>query len=158
MINDKLAGTNESEVAGDDNGYKVVAKRRRPKQKPMVGTGTGSESNNGGQMGEFKAANQKSEEDKKIWLFISRAKQEVTEDTVRNYIANKSKTDITHVDVKLLKTRTKKADNNCFLIGVKQILKDEVYREDFWPKGIHYQRFNFRIGQHFLEKNQTTQM
>lgn len=41
-------------------------------------------------------------------------------------------------------------DNNCYLIGVPIIYKQTIYEVDTWPKGVVFERFNFRKGDKFL--------
>lgn len=150
----EMAGRH-GEYNSDSDGFMVVKRKKRPKQTAQVGTADLTQSSTSSQQTNFQARVSKAQEDKKIWLFISRAKEGVTEDSVRRYIADRSGSDVDAVSVKILQTRSKMTDNNCFLVGVKQALKEDIYKADFWPKGIHYQRFNFRIGQHFLDKSQT---
>lgn len=89
--------------------------------------------------------------EKKIWLFISRVKNDVTEGKVSNYITHKTNEKTEEISVKKVNTYFKTKDNNCFLIGVNPKLRDLVYKEDFWPKKVAYARFDFKKGQHFLD-------
>lgn len=38
------------------------------------------------------------------------------------------------------------------MLGVPFEMKDIAYENDFWPTGIKYTRFDFKRGQHFLDK------
>mgnify|MGYP005984103013 CR=1 FL=1 len=88
---------------------------------------------------------------KKIWLFISRVQDHVSSDIVANFIANKTGQDQTTISVKLLEIHKNDADNKCFLVGVDPLLKDDVYKTSFWPKGVSFSRFDFKLGQRFLD-------
>lgn len=93
---------------------------------------------------------------KKIWLFISRAKSHVTKEIVCNYVAKKCNTNMDAISVKPLDTWHKVENNNCFLVGVDPNLKSIVYEPNFWPRGVAFDRFNFRRGQHFLDNSRNT--
>ena len=55
-------------------------------------------------------------------------------------------------------------DNQRFMVGVNPSLLDTVYDVNFWPEEVHFSRFNFRMGQRFLDnspynsQNQSTNM
>lgn len=91
---------------------------------------------------------------KKIWLFLSRIKDHVSEDIVKKYIQEKLKNDLLEPSVRKLKTFYMRKDNNCFLVGVDFSLKEAIYEHSFWPKGVTFERFDFRRGQHFLDNHQ----
>lgn len=126
----------------------IDVRRRKRKKNAHVGTAV----LNGDSDAEFQARSSKRPEDRKIWLFISKAKDSVTQDIVRDYIAAKGEVDKSDIEVKLLQTRTSYKDNNCFLIGVPLTMKEKVYESGFWPTGIRYERFDFRMGRQFLNK------
>lgn len=86
------------------------------------------------------------ESNKKVWLFISRVKDHVTIEKIKNYI--KKKTDLhDDSDIVVEHTKTKyddiRKDCQCFKIGINYDKKDVVYEENFWPKKVAYRRFNF---------------
>lgn len=97
---------------------------------------------------------QESPKNKKLWIFLSKAKDNVTEDLVKKYISEKSNTDVNDISVKQIKTYHQIKDNNCFLVGVDLNLIDIVYDEKFWPRGIAFDRFNFYRGRQFLDNAQ----
>lgn len=134
--------------------FTEVQRRRKRKKTTKVGTAENVASE--GDIGEFEAKGQNSSEGKKIWLFISRAKDHVSEEIVRRYVSGKlNSSDGGDVVVKHLETKLKIKDNRCFLVGVDPIAKEKVYGNEFWPKGIRFDRFNFRRGQHFLESRES---
>jgi len=92
------------------------------------------------------------QKEKKVWLFISRAKNHVTTDIVKDYLVQKTKEPEDKVEVQELNTRSDKPDNKCFMVGLKWMLKEEAYKTEFWPEGVAVARFNFKQGSHFLEK------
>ena len=71
--------------------------------------------------------------DKKVWLFISRVKDIVTEDGIKIYI--EKKTNLADNDVIVTRFPTKYDDIRknckCFKIGIKFDMKDTVYKTDF---------------------------
>lgn len=125
---------------------------RKRKKNVRVGTAENNESQSDNL--EFQARNYKRPEDKKLWLFISKAKSTVTENIVKNYCARKGKIREDDVEVKSLQIKGNNGDNNCFLVGVPLNLKDTIYENDFWPNGIRYERFDFRLGKRFLDRGQ----
>lgn len=132
-----------------ENDFIDVRGRRQRRKNQHKHTGK-AEVNGSIGVGNFEASNYKPPEQKKIWLFISKTKSTVTEEIVQTYIASKGKVNKEDVKVKLLQTKVTRK-NNCFLIGVPFSLKEAVYSDDFWPQGVQYERFNFRIGKHFLD-------
>ena len=85
--------------------------------------------------------------DKKVWLFVSRVKDTVTEDNIKTYI--QKKTNLADNDVTVVKFPTKydsiRKDCKCFKVGIKFDLKDKVYENDFWPSRVAFSRFKFDI-------------
>lgn len=141
-------GNDSVDTDTEEAGYKLVTRKRRMR-KQKVGT---SDNSNEESLQEFQARNYKKPEDKKLWLFISRAKASVDETIVKNYIAKKGVQKLEDISVKLLQTRTKLENNNCFMVGVPLDMKESIYKHEFWPQGVQFQRFNFKVGQHFLTK------
>lgn len=127
----------------------IDVKRRRgfKKKQHLVGTGIADVETCG-----FEARNYKPPEEKKAWLFVTKVKDLVSEETVKTYISKKLKLTENDVEVKTLHTKTQIKNNKSFLIGVPFDLMDSVYNTTFWPQGIRFERFSFRRGQHFLEK------
>lgn len=126
--------------------------RRRPRHRRRANVGT-AESNSGSESvgTEFEARGRNVSGSEKIWLFVSRVKDHVNEQIVQNYIARKSSLASETITVKCVETRAKFADNKCFLIGVDPAIKEEIYKSEFWPRGVNFDRFDFRRGQHFLD-------
>lgn len=134
--------------------FKVVNRKRKTKNL-KIGTAEVVESDECSQL--FQARNYKKPEERKLWLFISRTKSSVDEITVKNYIAKKGNQKVDDISVKLLKTKSEIKDNNCFMVGVPLQMKESIYDSGFWPKGVQFQRFDFKIGQHFLSAGTSTQ-
>lgn len=86
---------------------------------------------------------------KKIWLFISKIPDSVSETNIKEYIETKAET--ADVCVKSLPTRNQRKNNQSFMVGVSPNLKEEIYDAKFWPKNVLYERFNFKIGHRFLD-------
>lgn len=147
--------TEDSDQQNSDSQNFMLVKRK-PRKPKEIGTNAGVTYTKEEGF-EARGSNRKSSKDnKKIWLFISRAKEHVTEEIVKKYIQEKSMSEVPDISVKLLKTHYKKKDNNCFLVGVDPCLKEMIYEHSFWPKGIAFERFNFRRGQHFLDNPHQT--
>lgn len=129
----------QKESAANDtkDGFKVVRRRRQR----GVGSGDGKDTFQG-----------RPEKQKKLWLFITRVPDSVEEEDVRKYVAEKTGSE--DVSVKQLETILSKKDNRSFMIGMSVQQKDSVYKAEFWPKGIHFERFDFRRGQKFLDNRQ----
>lgn len=94
---------------------------------------------------------------KKIWLFITKIRDHVTEEIVEKYIANKTGKTSDTIEVKLLQTKNDKPNNKSFIVGVSLDLKEDIYKEKFWPVGVTYSRFNFARGKHLLNKKENFQ-
>uniref|UniRef100_A0A6P7HEC8 Uncharacterized protein LOC114347637 n=1 Tax=Diabrotica virgifera virgifera TaxID=50390 RepID=A0A6P7HEC8_DIAVI len=133
-LNHITMGSSENKT--NDEGYQIVTKRR----KKIMGTGIGDKDFHG-----------KSEKpDKKLWLFISKVPDSVNADHIKSFII--TKTNCEDIQVKLLPTDQKRRDNQCFMIGVLPDLREEIYNPAFWPKKIGIERFNFRLGRRFLDR------
>lgn len=82
---------------------------------------------------------------KKAWLFVSRVKDDVTEETVKTYIINKTNLNQDDVIVKQIETTYNRKDSKCFQVGVKFEMKDVLYKGEFWPQGVAFRRFKFNF-------------
>lgn len=91
------------------------------------------------------------EKDKKIWLFLSKVKNTVTEEVVKKYVVKNSQSAAAMVEVKLCPSKKPNNTQKSFMLGVTPDLKEVVYGEDFWPAGVQYERFNFSLGRNFLD-------
>lgn len=49
------------------------------------------------------------------------------------------------VDVKELSFQSKRGDLKCFLVKVPIHRKDELYKAEFWPKNVGFERFNIHV-------------
>lgn len=126
---------NASEVEENHKGFTKVKSK---KTRPMEGSGNGDSELHGRANG-----------DKKIWLFITRIPDKIEVKNIENYIKNRTNSD--NIIIKKLPTKNSRRDNQSFMIGVEPCFKEQIYDSSFWPKGIVYNRFNFKLGQHFLD-------
>ncbi|KAK9882552.1 hypothetical protein WA026_021900 [Henosepilachna vigintioctopunctata] len=77
----------------------------------------------------------------KMWLYVGKAMNSVTESIVKEYIINKCNiTDSDEVEVYRLSSLGKSL---AFQVGIDVSRYDEVNCADFWPKGIIIRRFHF---------------
>lgn len=141
---------NQPESTGED--FKEV-KSRKQKRRAKIGTGEINEEDN--LEVRFEGRQEPKKEEKKIWIFLSKAKDHVTDTMVKKFISKKTKAEEESISVKSIRTYYQVKDNKCFLVGVDQTLKDTVYYEHFWPRGVAFDRFDFRKGQHFLDNPRT---
>lgn len=88
---------------------------------------------------------------KKVWLFIGRVKDHVTEEIVKKYLEKKTDSN-NDIHVKEIDTYRKIADNKCFKVGLNFDLKDVVYTNSFWPRGVAVNRFDFRKEEKYLNR------
>lgn len=92
---------------------------------------------------------------KKLWIFIKKVKDNATSEKIKNYLTITLKAAPETIAVKKVDTYYRAIDNNCFLIGVDPIYKNDIYNDAFWPKGVIYQRFDFIRGEKFLDNPKT---
>ncbi|KAJ3657792.1 hypothetical protein Zmor_009572 [Zophobas morio] len=145
IINNKVSDPSykPDQIEEEESFQKIHHKKKKPrKYQYEVGEETSDENS-------FIGTSRK---ERKIWLFTSGAKEHVTTDIVSDYVSKKINEDKTDVHVKEIIPYHKKQDNKCFLIGVQPKHLEAVYSKKFWPQGIRYSRFNFKKGEHFLEK------
>lgn len=135
-----------------NHGEFTEVKRKRKTTRKNLNLGTHEIEKNSNEP-TFEARSHKEIENKKLWLFVSRAKDHVSTELVASHIAHQGKINISDVTVKQLDTRKTTIDNKCFMVGVPYNLQEVIYKNEFWPKGISYGRFNFRQGRHFLDQN-----
>lgn len=95
--------------------------------------------------------------ERRIWLYISRIKDQVTEEAIKQYISKKASTDCDSIYVKCLNLKHKIQNNKTFMVGVMPALREAIYEESFWPAGVRFSRFNFSMGRRFLDKEADTQ-
>ena len=79
---------------------------------------------------------------KKVWLYIYRVQQHVTDKMLLNYLNNKNVAKNPDFEVKELPAGRNK--NKCFCVGASFDLKAELYNSSFWPAGIGFKRFDFQ--------------
>lgn len=103
-------------------------------------------------------------EDKKVWLFISRVKDHVSEDKIKMYIKKKTKIENSELTdneiiIKHIPTvyDTIRKDCKCFQVGIKFDRKDIVYQDNFWPKGVAFRRFKFNLNVNNTQQNNSNE-
>lgn len=92
----------------------------------------------------------KDNKNKKIWLCLTKVKDFVTADAIRNYIVRKTGERVEDVIVNNIPVTYKRPDSLVYQVGVRPLLLDEVYKENFWPGGVGYARYYFNFKKSFL--------
>nr|CAI5817968.1 unnamed protein product [Callosobruchus analis]CAI5818908.1 unnamed protein product [Callosobruchus analis]CAI5859624.1 unnamed protein product [Callosobruchus analis] len=125
--------------------FTEVVRRWKRRKQEKVGTNTDFGENSG-------FSGTAKEKSKKIWIFLKKVRDSANEDNIIQWIVDKSR-GVTkqEISAKKVKTYHQRQNNNHYLIGVPPSLEKEVYSLDFWPIGVAFDRFNFRIGQKFLD-------
>lgn len=128
-------------VARDDDGFLPVLSRKGKRQRRRNTLGTAQVVATEAE-GNFQGR----QVDRKAWLFVSRVRDGVTEQTIRSYIKRKIDTASDEdIVVKALETRYDRKDSNCFQVGVNFDFKDKLYDKEFWPSGVAFRRFRFHF-------------
>lgn len=84
----------------------------------------------------------------KVWLYLSRVSQKVTEEDIKLYLKNKTGDEEDFV-VKDLKEGSRLKS---YAVAADFKYKDQFYKHSFWPKDVSYRRFDFN--KHY-EKHKT---
>lgn len=148
------AGTGARDVVRPEDGgdFRVVARRQRKRAEISIGTAeTGNNDSDG-----FAASKRRNGDEKKLWLFLSRVRSNVSEGQVKKYVAEKGELPDDHIVVKMLETKSM-ADSKCFMLGVPLNMEQQIYQNTFWPAGVGFSRFNFGLGRRFLDQSPTKQ-
>lgn len=117
------------------DGFNLVRSRRQRKQAVSLGTAETASDGDAFEGRDVKP--------RKAWLFISRVKDNTSEDVVRSYIKKKTGVDDGDISVKSIETNYERKDSKCFQVGIRFELKDKLYSSDFWPSGVAFRRFRF---------------
>nr|CAI5824056.1 unnamed protein product [Callosobruchus analis] len=127
--------------------FTEVVRRWKRRKQEKVGTNTDFGENSG-------FSGTAKEKSKKIWIFLKKVTDSANEDNIIQWIVDKSR-GVTkqEISAKKVKTYHQRQNNNHYLIGVPPSLEKEVYSLDFWPIGVAFDRFNFRIGQNVIHQN-----
>lgn len=124
----------------------VISKRKKTKEPKVCGEAEISEDDGSGFVG-------RELPEKKIWLFVARVKDQVTEEMVGKYIQKKTKAeDTSNIYVKEIDTFNKIKDNRCFKVGLSYNLLETAYTNTFWPRGVVVYRFNFKKEERYLDR------
>ncbi|KAL3281394.1 hypothetical protein HHI36_004604 [Cryptolaemus montrouzieri] len=119
--------------------FPPVPERQEKKIKCQIGTSKEMSVSTG----EFQGRRMK---EKRGWIFLSRVKDTVTEDIIKQHIVQRLNLNSKEeVIVQNIETYHKVKDNKCFQIGVSFQFKDTVYENSFWPTGVLFSRYNFSL-------------
>lgn len=88
--------------------------------------------------------------DEKIWMFVTKVPDDVTSDNIIKYVNQHTQSKTTYA--KQIETKNTRPNNQSFMVGVEPHLKQRVYEPNFGPTNVLFDRFNFKIGQHFLDR------
>lgn len=121
-INNDCNNTNYNE---DEKEFIPVVRRKR-RDNSIYGTASSSDS--------FAAVT------RRAWLFIGRARQDVTAEQVNAFLQNKCPGSL--FDVELL-TKNDQATTRSFRVGMDFQLLEKLNKPEFWPCNIVVRRFNF---------------
>nr|XP_023019147.1 uncharacterized protein LOC111507981 [Leptinotarsa decemlineata] len=143
--NDTETPTGGTNVLQTNNEHESKTVRHMKKRRLQIGQAQISEEdeNNGFAGREL--------QEKKIWLFISRVKDHVTEEMIVSYLKNKTNGD-SQIYIKEIKAHRKAKDNRCFKIGLNFNMKEDAYNNNFWPRGVAVCRFDFRKEEKYLDR------
>lgn len=142
-ISDEIFVSPAKEIGGnktrkDSTLFKEVTRKRAKNRVWHVGNADIKDSNeNSGFVGSAQI------KEKRVWLFLRHVKDHVTEEIIRNYLAEKCENKEI-ISVENIKTFYQRKDNKCFKVGLEYKLKERVYETTFWPKGVEVSRYNFK--------------
>ena len=125
------AKTQEGNIRNNDNNWKVVQRNKKPNKRY---TGQSEDENE-----KFKKR-----ESPKVWSYLYRVMQEVMEEVNKEYIIKKTGNKDDQFIVKNLKTREGSRFKS-YMVAADFKYKDEFYKPSFWPKGVSYRRFDFKL-------------
>lgn len=123
----KMSVKQADEKNKDQPTYSDVSKRRKIKTALQFGDGGADEDFEGVQ--------------KRIWIFVSRVKLQVTAEKIKNYLISKPLMKDRTVVVEELQLR--RTGTKAFKVGLDYALKDDAYSPNFWPKGVGFSRYTF---------------
>lgn len=130
----------DTETENNKDGYIYVESR---KQKRKNNANVKQRYRKDTKIGEGEKNDEMAAMEKRVWLFLSRIKRHVTADNVKAYMAKQLKQGVQDFIVKELPTNEQK--NKCFMVGADYHHKDEIYKPTFWPAGVGFKRFDFRL-------------
>lgn len=115
-----------------------LCQRGRPLRQRNVGQ---SQENNG----KFKGASPK------VWMFISRVTRDVNDEDIKTYLKTRTGDDEENIIVRELNPQSNGL--KCYMVAADFRHKDEFYQPSFWPKGVGYQRFDFKLYEKYKKKH-----
>lgn len=132
-----------NEIGDTEKGFIKVSRKSQRRKFGYVGK-SDEEANT-----DFSGSAQTSKE-RKLWIFLKKVKDTANVDIIKKYLSEKLGTSTEDVSVRKVDTYHVTKDNNCYLIGVPIAHRQVVYDVDTWPRGVVFDRFNFRKGDKFL--------
>lgn len=132
-LNNSELGTRKEEE------FKLVQNRRKKNNKKIV-----------------KRIGEKENEDdfgaeRRVWLYLYRIRRHITSEKIYDYVKNQET--FKHAEIIVKELPTEENRNKCFMFGISECYKEEIYRQSTWPKSIGFKRFNFTKYNNYLRSN-----
>nr|CAI5829930.1 unnamed protein product [Callosobruchus analis] len=108
FTSDKPSKAEECGAVQEDGSVEVRRKRRR--QKGLIGTGSAGSNSNFQGSAEIK--------EKKIWIFLKKFRDGASIEDIKEHLTKNLNVDASHVYAKKAQTYYQTKDNNCYFIGV----------------------------------------
>lgn len=134
----KKVESSDNKPTEDETEFRLVKKKKRTKNKLYFGEAECSESTNS--ESSFFQGREKTE--KMAWLFISRIKDNATNELISDYIRRKTN-NVQNIIVSEIVISNPRQDNKCFKVGVSYEHKNQLYDQKFWPVGVAFRRYTF---------------
>lgn len=120
---------------------------RRKTQKKQLGQGE----DKGGKFGGITP---------KVWMYIYRVNPNVTKHDIADYIKRQTGENEKDIIVNELKNDMEYFDNDkykCYMVGADFKFKDNFYIPSFWPRGVGFKRFNFKVHAKYIIKENSSE-
>lgn len=80
--------------------------------------------------------------EKRVWIYLHRIQRTVTKANIESYIKNQP--DLTNADINIRELPTSDLQNKCFVLDAPFDLKNKLYDQTLWPKGVGIKRYSFQ--------------
>ena len=127
-----------SDLGNKPNAIGPFTQRSRPSRKINVGQSQGCNE-------KFKGASPK------VWMFISRVSQDVTEEDIKTYLNTRIGDEEENIIVKELISGSNGL--KCYMVAADFKHKDQFYQPSFWPQGVGYRRFDFKLYEKYKNRH-----
>lgn len=87
----------------------------------------------------------------KVWMYIYRVQQSATEEAIVEYLKRKTGKESGEFIVKDLEV--KDTQHKCFMVAADFSFKELFYKAEFWPKGVGFKRFDFKLQQKYATRS-----